>query len=450
MASMKQRVTVAAAQSLFLLLGGGCALTGVEAPERISDARALGVYAKQDDPSDPYRAKYAEFRARRAEDMARPNSPRALDRYPAFHRTSERAWDPLSTMLPFDWAELREAAADHASALEASVRIRLAFDHPDLKISQVMIGPGGILPAYADGAPGAFIVIGGMGEISVEGEAAQVAAGSTVKLSPYDVRRVRAEGSEPLRLLWIRWAPGGDQAYIDAGYYLTGANQHIQPEQAEMPYDHLFFGEAFETRPLPSAVRPVEVPAGSLLEGARSTLGASRILYPDVQRFGQESRIPWLSEETMRGGGFFFSRDLGSMGEVAEQMIKIARHKAIFRASRPDGRWDFNFSESVWGPRSTYVEHSHVIPEFYYMMNGPVIYGVDGEQYEVRAGDILFNNSYAPHLAQGVVDGMPFQSFSSTFAPNGDRSVFERPYFLMEALPEQPESARLPEDAAFH
>ena len=138
------------------------------------------------------------------------------------------------------------------------------------------------------------------------------------------------------------------------------------------------------------------------------------------------------------------------MGKVASRMIQIARHKAIYRATRPDGRWDFNFSESVWGARSTYVEHSHVIPEFYYLMNGHVIYGVDGNRYEVRPGDILFNNSYSPHLAQGIVDGMPFHSFSSTFAPNGDRSVFDRPYFLVEPLPEQPASARLAEDVAFH
>ena len=151
----------------------------------------------------------------------------------------------------------------------------------------------------------------------------------------------------------------------------------------------------------------------------------------------------------MKSGGFFFSKDLGALQSVGDRMIQIARHKAIFRASRPDGRWDFNFSQSAWGPRSTYVEHSHVIPEFYYVLSGPVIYGVDGARFESRAGDILFNNSYAPHLAQGIVDGLVFRSFSSTFAPNGDRGVFERPAFLLERLPEQPPSARLAPDVLF-
>ena len=136
--------------------------------------------------------------------------------------------------------------------------------------------------------------------------------------------------------------------------------------------------------------------------------------------------------------------------DVAEQMIQIARHKAIFRASRPDGRWDFNFSESAWGARSTYVEHSHVIPEFYYVLSGPVIYGVDGERYESMPGDILFNNSYSPHLAQGIVEGLVFRSFSSTFAPNGDRSVFERPYFMIEPLTDQAAGSVLPDGIEFH
>ncbi len=102
------------------------------------------------------------------------------------------------------------------------------------------------------------------------------------------------------------------------------------------------------------------------------------------------------------------------------------------------------------GPRSTYVEHCHVIPEFYYLLSDPVTYGVDGDLHRSEPGDILFNNSYSPHLVQGIVDGLVFRSFSSTFAPNGDRSVFDRPGFLVEPLPTQPASARLAENISFH
>lgn len=441
--------------SWVLALCGGATSGGEPAaPAEVDPA----VYSRVDDPSDPYRAKYAEFRARRARDMANPDFPAALDRYPAFHRTGEMPWGSLETLLPFDWMEIRKADPEAAAQLGEVVRARLAFDHPDLKITQLMIGPGGLLPAHADGAPGAFIVVGGEGEIGVEGETQRVTTGGTVRLAPYAERRLQASSDAALQLLWIRWAPGGDQAYIDSGYYLTGANQHIQPEQANLPWDYLLWDEAFENEALDAPSTPVsEAPAGSVYAAAaqaladrRRKLGTARDPYPTVPIFGHESRIPWLSPETLKGAGFFFADDLGSMGPVADRMIQIARHKAIFRAAGPDGRWDFNLSESAWGARSTYVEHSHVIPEFYYALSGPTIYGVDGERYRTRPGDILFNNSYSPHLIQGVVDGLVFDCFSSTFAPNGDRSVFERPYFLVEPLPEQPPSARLAEDVTFH
>ena len=423
-------------------------------PERVDPK----IYSRHGDPGDPFAHKYAEFRARRERDMASAESPRPLERYPAFHRTSEQSWGDIERLLPFDWEAIRAADPEAARGLEDSVRLRVGFDHPDLKITQLMIGAGGLLPAHADGAPGAFIVVGGTGEISVEGETERVSPGATVKLEPYVIRRLAASEKEALRVLWIRWAPGGDQAYIDAGYYLTGANQHLQPRQATMPDGYLFWGQVFETEVVsePSAT-VVSAREGSFfessavaLDAARASLGAVRELYPDVTVFGHESRIEWLSAETMKGGGFFFSDDLGTMGPVADRMIQIARHKAIFRATRPDGRWDFNLSESAWGPRSTYVEHSHVIPEFYYVMSGPVIYGVDGDRHRSQPGDILFNNSYSPHLAQGIVDGLVFNSFSSTFAPNGDQSVFDRPFYLVEPLTVPPASALLAEDVAFH
>ncbi len=440
----------------FVLAAIGCLPTGDGSA--VSEEIDPSIYSRHDDPDDPFRAKYAEFRARRARDMADPESPRPLDDYAARHRTSEQPWGALDRLLPFDWDSLRQTAPLEVEQLEQSVHLRLGFDHPDLKITQVIIGAGGLLPAHADGAPGAFIVIVGAGEITVEGETQRVTPGTTVKIDPYDIRRLEASPDAALRLLWIRWAPGGDQRYIDAGYYLTGANQHVQPMQANIPDGYLFWDEVFDTVAVEVARSPIAVsPAGSTyesslraLEAARRALGPERDPYPGVPVFGHESRIPWPSAEMLRGGGFFFSDDLGSMGPVGDRMIEIARHKAIFRATRADGRWDFNFSESSWGARSTYVEHSHVIPEFYYVMSGPVAYSVDGERHRSVPGDILFNNSYSPHLIQGIVDGLVFDTFSSTFAPNGDRSVFDRPYYLVEPLPQQPASAQLADDVDFH
>lgn len=429
----------------------GCASTG-DAPPVGYDPEAIdpSIYDRVDDPNDPYRGEYARFRARRARDMASPDSPRPLPRHPNRHLARERVWSDATALFPFDWESARAASPEGVASLARAFRVRIAFDHPDLEIWELALGAGGILPAHADGAPGVFVVVGGRGEIAVDGERWRATPGTTAKLEPYVVRRVKAGGDEPLRWLWIRWAPGGDQAYVDAGYYLTGANQHLQPVQADFGPDYLFWGEASTAHGPVREERPF-VPRRSSVQArlvaARADTGAP--LYPGVPVFGHETTRPWLSAETVKSGGFFFSKDLGSLQEVGDRMIAIARHKAIFRASRPDGRWDFNFSQSGWGPRSTYVEHSHVIPEFYYVLSGPVIYGVDGERHESLPGDILFNNSYSPHLAQGIVDGLVFRSFSSTFAPNGDRSVFDRPFFLLETPPVQAVGATLPDDLVF-
>jgi len=445
------------------LVGGGAlySLSGCQshptqniAPNEVDPA----IYARIDDPTDPYRHKYAEFRARRERDRTDPSSPEPLERVAARHRTNEMPWGDAYELLPFDWDAIRRVSPDEVDSFLSSFRIRVGFDHPDLEIRQLILGAGGRLPMHALGAPAAYVVIDGKGEITVDGETWTVTRGATVKLEPYVARSLQADDSAPLKLLWIRWAPGGDQAYIDSGYYLTGANQHIQPAQASFGEIYDFWGPPdTESGPVSSTGESGAPEEGSFYakqqaerSAARQALGSDATLYPTVAVFGHADAIPWLSEETLRAGGFFFSEDMASLGDVVTRMIQIARHKAIFRATRPDGRWDFNFSQTAWGARSTYVEHSHVIPEFYYVLSGPVIYGVDGERHESLPGDILFNNSYSPHLAQGIVDGLVFRSFSSTFAPNGDRSVFDRPGFLIEALEIQPASAELGEDVSFH
>lgn len=431
------------------------AAAGSEATEPSADEIDPAIYEHLDDPNDPYREVYADFRARRARDMQDPSLPEPLELYPGVHLTRDRTWAPLATILPFDWNSLDD---DDAASLEEAVRARLAFDHPDLKIVEMMLGPGAILPAHAGGSPGVFIVVGGSGEITVESVTQTATPGTTAKLNPYDVRRVEASDGEPLRILWIRWAPGGDQAYIDAGYFLTGANAHIQPAESDLPMDYLFWDAVYETKSVASPTTPLAPPpanspfatAFQALADQRAALGSARDLYPGVPVFGHESAVQWLTVETLKKGGFFFSKDVAKLGAIVDRMAAISKHKAIFRAVRPDGRWDYNISETAWGPRSTYVEHSHLVPEFYYMLSGPVIYGLDGERYRVMPGDIMYNGSYSPHLAQGVVDGMPFDNFGSTWAPNGDHSVFERPFFLVEPPPAQPDGASLASDVAFH
>ena len=463
----KSGATVLAGLALFF---GASATPGASATETAGTPPPLidrslsagdidpGIYFDFDDPSDPFREIYAGFRARRASDMADASKPPPIEPYESVHLSRKMPWSALEDILPFDWASLRDESPIAAAELERVVKARLAFDHPDVKITQLMIGPGGTLPGHAGGSPGFYYVIGGSGEITVESTTHTVTPGTTVKLEPYDVRRLYAAPGEPLRVIWVRWAPGGDQEYLAAGYYLTGANQHIQPEEAVLPLDYQYWGGRMSTELVEQARSPRPAVASdssyaawaAALENARLSLGAKRILYPETPVFSHESDSEWITEEMLKGSGFFWAKDIASLGALAQRWQEVMRLKGFFRARRPDGGWDFNISQMVWGPHARYVEHSHSIPEFYYMMSGPVEHWVGEDKFTAMPGDIFMTNSYQTHQSRGIVDNMPFRSIGASWAPNGDRSVFKRPFYLVEPPVTQPEAADLGDAPSFH
>jgi quercetin dioxygenase-like cupin family protein len=463
------RWTLTAAISLVAIAVSGCdsnrdteASAGTDgvAIDRSLSAAEIDpeIYFAIDDPDDPFGAIYAEFRARRASDMGDSSKPPPIEPYETAHFTRDMPWHSLETIFALDWPAIRGEAPDETTQLGKVLKARLALDHPDLKIVQLMLGPGAVLPAHAGGAPGLYHVVGGAGEVTVEGRTQTATPGTTVKLDPYDVRRVVATSATPLRILWIRWAPHGDQAYLAAGYYLTGANQHVQPQQAALAEDYQYWGALYATEPVSTPTLPmIEPEDGTVyaaqreaLQALREELGEQRELYPDVPTFSSESDIAWLSRETLENANFFWAKDVKDLGSLLTRWSEVMRYKAFFQAKRPDGGWDFNVSQMVWGPHARYVEHSHSIPEFYYMMTGPVEHWIDTQKHRAMPGDIFVTNSYVPHQSRGIVDGMPFKNIGASWAPNGDRGVFERPFFLVERVPRQPEAAVLADDASFH
>lgn len=465
--------TLAIASGLFVALGVfamGCRTAVPDAPPTdrgatITIDRSLShaeidpsIYSDLDDPNDPFASVYEGFRARRARDMNDPDKPPPIEAFPPAHPLEGRPWDDVEVRLPFDWSALRKGTPVAVDGFARAIRARLVLDHPDVKITQLMLGPGATLPGHAGGAPGFYHVLDGEAEITVEGRTQHVTPGTTVKLDPYDVRRVHVTSTGPLRMLWIRWAPDGDQRYVQAGYYLTGANMHVQPREADMPPDYQFWGEDRDTTPVATPRSPIAKTAEAsfyaaqtdALERARSALGEERNPYPETPRFAHESDVPWVTEEMLANSGFFWAKDIASLGDLARRWSEVFRLKGFFRAKRPDGGWDFNISMMGWGSRAFYVEHSHSIPEFYYMISGPVHHWVDGTRYTAMPGDVYVTNSYTPHQSRGIVDDMPFRSIGASWPPNGRREVFSRPFFVVEPLPEQPGSASLGEAARFH
>ncbi len=414
------------------------------------------IYFEFDDPSDPFAEVYAAFRERRAADMADTGKAPPIEPYQSVHLSRNMPWNTLGDVLPFDWADLRAKSPEKVLQLENVVKARLAFDHPDIKITQLMIGPGAVLPGHAGGSPGFYHIIGGRGEVTVEGKTQSVSPGTTVKLNPYDIRRVYAAPGEPLRIIWLRWAPDGDQRYLSAGYYLTGANQHIQPQQAVIPQDYQYWGERGRSEPVAEPSAAVALPKidssfaahSDALEARREKPGQKRDPYPSTATFAHESDNAWLTKGME--ANFFWAKDINSLGALLDRWLEVMRYKALFQAARPGGGWDFNISQMVWGSHARYVEHSHSIPEFYYMISGPVEHWIGDQKYVAMPGDIFMTNSYEPHQSRGIVDDMPFRNIGASWAPNGNREVFQRPFYLLEPLPLQPESANLGDTPSFH
>ena len=414
------------------------------------------IYFPETNAPDPFEEVYQGFRDRRAEHMADPEMPPPIEPYQTVHRSRDLSWTPIEEAFRFNWTRLEALEPGASQQLAQVLRVKRAFDHPDLKIDQVMLGPGGVLPTHAEGAPGVYIVIEGTGVVTVGSEAFEVTPGTNVKLEPYSGRRIAAADSAVLKLLWIRWAPGGDHRYIKAGYYLTGSNQHVQPKQATLPETFEFWGEQH-------LITPVEAPATSETTGefftsqaadwarARSELGTEGTsLYPDVPVFSHESAAPWLDLEAVQKSNLMWAKDVLSTGAMLERWTEVVRMEGIFQARRADNTWDFNISQQAWGSGSRYVEHSHSIPEFYYMLSGNVEHWNDGQKFDAQPGDVFMTNSFQTHQSRVKPEGEIWRSFGSTWVPGGDRTVFERPYFLLEAPPQQVESAILAPDAKFH
>ncbi len=410
------------------------------------------IYFTSSAGDDPFAEVYEGFRERRAEHMADPERPPPIEPYAPVHQNADKPWDAIDVALPFEWDGVDAWSPGAREHLEATLRTRRIFDHPDLKITQMMLGPGARLPLHAGGAPGVMMIVGGTADVTVEGEAWTVSPGARIKLEPYAVRAVSA-GGEPFKWLWIRWAPGGDHRYIQAGYYLTGANQHVQPAEATLPGDYEFWGDGPGNVAVDGAAggAPTVATQRAALEAVREELGPDSLeLYPDVAVFGHERDVPWLDLEALQTSNLMWAKDVLSTGAMLERWAEVVRMESVFQARRPDGTWDFNISQQAWGSGARYVEHSHSIPEFYYMLSGRVEHWNGGQRYDAVPGDVFMTNSYQTHESWVRPGGEVWRSYGATWPPNGDRTVFERPFFLLEEVGTPADGSKLASDVAFH
>ena len=382
------------------------------------------------------------FRDRKIRDLADPEMPRpfSIDDY-AREETidSEVPWEDLSNIFRFDWDVLEVKAPDRVAQLSKAIRARVIFGSSDVKIIELAVAAGGILPAFSQPGPSAYHIIEGSAEFTSGMETANVFTGTSVKVESGENVRITVTSTKPLKALWFSWAPGGDQQYLSAGYYLTGSNFHIQPMDAEIPKDFAYWEKE----------KRHEVSAGTA--GKDSSVGES--LYPDAPTFRSEKDDAWLDFSALADGGFFWADDFKRMGSLMGVVNKIVRMKGVFRAIVPEKQYDFNVAYITWGPRSKYIMHSHATPEFYYILAGKtewMLGGPSGNVYSAEPGNMYFHAPYLEHEMRGLSDESGQVAITGSWAPNGDRSVFSESFVLNEPLPMQEKSAVFPEDFTFN
>lgn len=417
--------------------------------ERISFADIPAGYyvdSEENRSVDPNDAFMQAFRDRKAADLRDPDAPRPFDQSqrttPPELEASTEAWDDVETELRFDWEALRATASADVDSLERTVKVRRILDHPDLRIVELAIGGRGLLPLHSQPGPAVFHVLEGDAEVVVGERAARVFPGTSIKLEAGAARKITVLSDAPLKILWLSWAPGGDQHYLSTGYYMTGSNFHAQPVEARMPSDFQIWNG--------SSRRRHEEPSIEDGEPSPTRSSAASDAYPATPLFSDELDVEWLDFTNIATAGFFWAADAAAAADLLSAWNDIARMKGIFQAKVAGAHYDLNFSYIAIGPGGKYVTHSHATPEFYYVLGGDTQWLLDGSEYWARPGDIYFHGPYEDHEMLVTSPDQPLRAITGSWAPFGDRSVFVEPFVLLEALPAQPQASSLPDDFAFH
>lgn len=411
--------------------------------------------------NDPANSIFEAMRHKRKVDIADPNAPQGFNGadivQPEFN-SSKSPWQTLEAVFPSDWAAIKTASPMELRQLRAALKVKTVMDHPDFKIIELALAPGALLPRFSDAAPGSFHVLEGAVEITVDGESIAGFTGTSVKLESLSQRRIKVVSDKPAKILWFRWAPEGDQTYLNYGYYLTGCNFHAQPLEAAMPDDFEQWDESERHRFTHLQHRTVLEPAkdsfyGSQVQELVEMKGkddAVLLRYPLTPLFSNEKDVQWLDFTKIDAKSFFWSKDAAKGGDLLAAWDKIVRMKGIFQAKVPEQLYDFNMSYIANGPKGKYVTHSHATPEFYYILGGETEWLLNGETYTAVAGNVYFHSPYWDHEMHGLKEGTPKVAITGSWSPHGDRRVFEENMVFTEALTMQESGAVFSERFDFH
>ncbi len=401
---------------------------------------------------DPNNALTDMFRKKKAADMANPDKPRPFDEKDINQLENishQQAWTSLDKVFKFDWEQLGEKGLMDLSKI---IKTRLVFDNLDLKVVELAIAAGGILPFHAQATPSVYHILGGEAEVWSNEEIAKVASGTSITFDSYAKKRVKVTSSSPLKILWFSWAPEGDKAYLESGYYLTGSNLQVQPIQAVLPNEFTFW-DAATGKPFQSIAAKKSTPTSfsEYVQSQNTTWNnlAKTSFYPNTPTFKSAGEIDWIDLVNLDPKSFFFAKDLLKLGDLTKMLGRLAKIKSVFRVKRPDSGYDLNYSYLAWGPQSKYTTHSHAICEFYYLLEGDVEYIINQQKFHGVSGNFYWHPPYYDHEMRGLKADVPFLSISGSWIPYGKRELFEEPFLLLEDIPKQKERL-IPDNFKFH
>ncbi len=106
----------------------------------------------------------------------------------------------------------------------------------DLQFGVMELAPHAVYPGHRHPAPELIYVIGGRGEWTADGERAIVEPGTAIYCPPNTTHRWVNLSDEVLQLVWVWWAPNGDERVLSVPSSLTQpvpAQQQGFPDSAE-------------------------------------------------------------------------------------------------------------------------------------------------------------------------------------------------------------------------
>lgn len=340
-------------------------------------------------------------------------------------RADDIAWDSAREALGIPGGRTVEVLGETFGRLDQVLRSRVVHREPDLVLGQLILGPGALLPLHGRAAPEAFHVLAGEAEWTVDGETRRLRPGASIHASPYLEHRVVATSRVPLRVLWARWAPGGDR---------TGLIKDGVRRRGGASTGAFFEDEGRSRSVLPTEqVVPLRKPeSGSMLDAMRQALLAARMAEPKrpvVRAFVDAFGAPWNAE------------------------IPGVRWRAV--SSTLELEWGHVIVTPRDASAGTRALPASSAPGLLHVLSGRARLRAGGDEAVGRAGTTF---AFDPGEAVAIEfdeapdeggDHRPLRAMWLRWAPAGEREDLTRPGYLTEPMPAPPRAALLPPEIRF-